>query len=1151
MYEPAASCDDEGMRETTSEASWQVSVLGGVRLVDPDGADVDPGPAKCQELLGALALSVDRAVSVDTLVDLLWGDDPPRTASKTLQTYVARLRKTLGHERVARVGAAYRLDVPDEWIDVRRFRAALADGDLERALDEWNGPPLAGLDANGLRPMVDGLVEEWLVAVEVVLERSVTSDPQFVIGRLTELTARHPFREGLWALLMQALYAGGRQADALAAYRRARHHLVEELGVEPGPRLQELESRILAQDGDLAAQLRTLGAASSIPTGTVTFAYSEIDGVAGLWADHRDATGLVIGRLEQIVRTLTAAHGGHEIVSGGDTFGGAFHRAGDAVDWATALQRAVRDEEWPAGLDVRVRVGLHTGDAEERSGSYYGPTAHIAAHLSSAGNGGQTLVSASTATLLTGVEIREVGHIYIEGLAGTQPVQQLGTAEHPPLRSRAAQLGNLPRSATPLLGRAELLRTVGEVFEASSLVTLVGPGGIGKTRLAIEVARTAGAGMSGGTWLAELADVTSGSDVARSVMELMEATELPGRPILESVVAALAGRELVLVLDNCEHVVDGAADLAEAIGLHCPSVRVIATSREGLGMNAEQLVAIGPLDVTGAAVELFEQRATSLDRSFDLDEWRESVEDICRRLDGVPLAIELAAARVRSLTPADMLARLDESFGLLSGGRRRSIERHRTLRATIHWSYDLLDASEQLLFCRLSIFAGSFDLAAAERVAAGDDLDAADVGRVLGDLVERSIVVSEAGAHGRRFRLLEMMRQFGAEELAAAGNTHLIADRHARFVVDEIAEIQQLLGGRDEVVGAARLEELWPNVRAAFEWAIARRDLPLAAELVGPLAPQSFLRRSMGELSEWAEQIAAMADPDETELVARSLLWCSLRRVMTQDRETFAEIDAQHGCPNHLLADLARTAVADDGTRTIEIGPAAIAELHRIGEHQIALLVELYIGGSLLHVGQLEEAETSLDELADRLRRSGPPTYLNWTLFMLGAIAEFRGHLELAQQRYDEMLTLAVPPNTNSANSILEARAVFRRGDHVRAYELLRRYVDDELRASNVSGAGLASLEFINMAIATGRFEHAALLAGYLDQSGILDVEGRGFHVLVADSIAAIDADPAAASVRAGVAAVDATPEWALTTIRDVLDDVLDSNFTPEHLTGN
>ncbi len=357
MQGNAASCDNGDVHEATSDSGWQVYLLGGVRLIDLDGQNVDPGPAKCQELLGALALSVDRAVSVDSLVDLLWGHDPPRTASKTLQTYVARLRKALGHERVVRVGSVYRLDLPDERIDVRRFRAALADGDLDRALEEWCGPPLAGLDAFGLRPMIDGFVEEWLGAVETVLERSVTSDPQFVIGRLTELTARHPFREGLWALLMQALYVAGRQADALAAYRRARHHLVEELGVEPGPRLRELELQILAHDDDLDALPQVLDAGASIPTGTVTFAYSEIEGIAGLWTDHGDVAGVVIARHEEIVRAVTTARSGHEIVSGGDTFGVAFHRVRDAVDWATMLQSAMLDEPWPGGLDVRVRSG--------------------------------------------------------------------------------------------------------------------------------------------------------------------------------------------------------------------------------------------------------------------------------------------------------------------------------------------------------------------------------------------------------------------------------------------------------------------------------------------------------------------------------------------------------------------------------------------------------------------------------------------------------------------------------------------------------------------------------------------------------------------------------------------------------------------------
>lgn len=389
MRDHAPNCDDEGMRQPTSGSRWQICVLGGVRLTDPDGRDVDPGPAKCQELLGALALSDDRAVSVDTLVDLLWGDDPPRTASKTLQTYVARLRKALGHERVARVGAAYRLDVPDEWIDVRRFRAAIEAGQLDQALEEWGGPPLAGLDASGLRPMIDGLVEEWLVAVEAALERTVTSDPQGAIGRLTELTARHPFREGLWALLMEALYVNGRQAEALSAYRRAREHLLEELGVEPGPRLQELEAQILAQDDQLTPRSRAASTRSSTPTGTVTFAYSELEHVADLWADHWGVAGVTIARHEEILRKVTAAQGGYEIVSGGDTFGAVFHRAGDAADWATTLHSAMRREPWPGGAQLRVRIGVHTGDAEERSGSYYGPAAHVAAQIASAGHGGR------------------------------------------------------------------------------------------------------------------------------------------------------------------------------------------------------------------------------------------------------------------------------------------------------------------------------------------------------------------------------------------------------------------------------------------------------------------------------------------------------------------------------------------------------------------------------------------------------------------------------------------------------------------------------------------------------------------------------------------------------------------------------------------
>ncbi len=1144
MHGTAPNCDDERMRPPTADPRWHICVLGGVHLTDPDGHDVDPGPAKCQELLGALALSGDRAVSVDTLVDLLWGEDPPRTAPKTLQTYVARLRKALGHDQVARVGAAYRLDVPDEWIDVRRFRAAVEAGDLDRALEEWGGPPLAGLEATGLRPMIDGLVEEWLVAVETALERTVTSDAQGAIGRLTELTARHPFREGLWALLMEALYVNGRQAEALAAYRRAREHLVEELGVEPGPRLQELEARILAQDDDLTQRPRAATTSPSAPTGTVTFAYSEIENVAALWSEHRDAAGAMIARHGELLRELTAHHQGHEIVSGADTFGAVFHRAADAAAWATMLHAAMRAEPWLDDAQLRVRIGLHTGDAEERSGSYYGPAAHVAVQIGSAGHGGQTLVSTTTASLLSGAELREVGQVRVDGQVAPQVVHQLGRGDHPPLRSATAPPGNLPRSPSPLLGRTELLQRVTGAMADSQLVTLVGPGGIGKTRLAIEVARAAGSGLTGGVWLVELADVISPEDVARTVADQLDATELPERSIVESVVEALRARELVLVLDNCEHVVEGAAELAESIGAHCPDVRIVATSREGLGVGSEQLVVVGPLDISGAAVDLFAQRATSLDQSFDLDASRSEVEDICRRLDGVPLAIELAAARIRSLSPADLLARLDDSFRLLGGGRRRSVGRHRTLRATIQWSYELLTPPEQLVFRRLAIFAGSFDLAAAERVVAGDELPLDDVGHLVGDLVERSMVVSEAGAHGRRFRLLEMMRQFGAEELAAAGDTDAMAARHADFVAAEIVEISELLGGRDEIVGAARLDELWPNVRAAFEWSVAQGDLELAVAIVGPLAPQSFVRRGMGEVEDWAERVAAMASPHDEETVARALLWCALHHIMTQDRKRFLAIDARYGSPDHILAKAARTGVTDDSSQAVEIGPLAAEELRRLGELQIADLMEIFVGGAFLGQGDLEAADAHLRDLADRLRRTGPPTFLNWTLFMLGSIADFHGDTELAHQVYDEVLAIPVPPQTNSANAVLEARAVFRRGERRRAYGLLRRFIDDELAVGNMSSAGLISLEFVNQAVATGRMEDAALLLGYLDQSGILDVDGRGFKLLISESVAAVDADAVASAVRASVREIEATAEWALDTIRGLLEDLIHQNST-------
>ena len=314
---------------------------------------------------------------------------------------------------------------------------------------------------------------------------------------------------------------------------------------------------------------------------------------------------------------------------------------------------------------------------------------------------------------------------------------QLDDGRHPPLHTEDSGRGNLPRRLDRIHGRDNDLDNIREALSLSPVVTLVGPGGIGKTRLALAV------GMSddavAGVWLVELARIASSNDVPRAVADVLDVKEGPGRSLLQSVVAALQARSALLVLDNCEHVIDGAAELVQAIARGCSNVRVLATSREALGVSGERLILVGPLDPAGSAVELFNERAEALSATFDAAASRSDVEQICRRLDGIPLAIELAAARTRTLAPSELVDRLGHRLQVLTGGLRTAPERHRTLRATIQWSYDLLEPAQQTLFQRLSVFAGPFTLEGAGTVGAGDIDD------LLQELVENG---------HRRFRTL-------------------------------------------------------------------------------------------------------------------------------------------------------------------------------------------------------------------------------------------------------------------------------------------------------------------------------------------------------------------------------------------------------------
>ena len=1122
----------------------QIRLLGGVEAATDEGEPIDIGPAKCQAVFAALALSVGAAVPVPRLVELVWGDDPPRTAGKTLQSYVTRLRKGLGPHSIERVGAAYRLAVDPASVDVQRFQQQVAAGDVDRALAEWSGSPIAGLDAPGLTGTVDGLVEQWLGAKEADLERLVNDDPATAVASLTELTVLHPFREGLWALLMTALYRDGRQADALGAYRRAREHLVEELGVEPGPRLRELETLVLGHDDRLGTAPAV--AATDVPTGTVTFGFSDIEGSSRLWANDRRRMSNAAARYDEIVRAITADHDGYIFASGGDSFGVAFHRAGDAALWAGDLQLAVGDERWPRGTEIRVRIGLHTGEAEERANDYFGPTINLAARIGAAGHGGQTLASNVTAALLGERDLHDLGSFRFDSIGADLHLFQLGEGDHPRLRTDDSRRGNLPRRAGQLYGRDDILDGIAHAMAASPVVTLVGPGGIGKTRLARAAAHLAAIDLPGGAWMVELADIAASSDVARAVAEVLDITHRPDRADrspLGSIVAHLESRQALLILDNCEHVVDGAARLAQAIASGCPAVTVLATSREGLGLSDEQLVVVGPLDPEGSAVELFAERARSNDPNFDIDAERDTVIEICRRLDGVPLAIELAAGRVRSLSPDDLVARLDDRLRLLTGGRRPNVERHRTLRATIQWSYDLLTLSERLLFERLSIFAASFDLAAAEVVAADDGLPIDQVDGLLGDLVERSMVMVESGAYGRRFRLLDMMRQFAAERLAEAGSSDQVAARHAEFVRNDVERLGILLAGNDEIEGSVRLAELWPNLRIAVDWALTVEDRELVIALLRPVALQGFVRRGLGEIAEWAERLLTITPADDEETIALCLLWAAMYYAMTQDREHIRQLIDDWGAPDHLFSRYAYLfGVEDDDFAALEAGPLVAAEMRRRGEESFARLVEMFTAAAVMTSGQFAEAQAEHEALADLFRAEGPPSFLNWTLYLLGASAAFQGNHERADRYWDEAAAVDVPPRTNSPNETLSARAAFRHGRREEAYRILGGHVDELVEADSMAAVALVAVEFVNMMTAIGRLYDAGVILGHFDATGVMGAEGPGLKLLLTDALETVAADPGAMAAREDAAATGLDEQGALAHMGRVLSELAEGD---------
>ena len=609
---------------------------------------------------------------------------------------------------------------------------------------------------------------------------------------------------------------------------------------------------------------------AEFPTGTVTFLFTDIEGSTAAWEHRPDSMRMALVLHDELLRSTISMHGGHVFSTRGDGFAVVFPRAEQAIRAAVGSQVVLARASWPDGLPLRVRMGVHTGETDERGGDYFGPAVNRAARVMDAANGAQILVSAATREVLRG-DIAQVERWVDLGFHDLrdvlEPVRLYRVDSHEftsdsrPPRSGNVYEGNLPTVALALFGRADDVESIVNELEHARVVTLTGVGGVGKTRLALEVGRAMQATGCGGVWFAALDTIDRPEALVSTLHSLLGIDGNSDRD-LSSLLAGLRVRETLLILDNCEHLLDAVSTVAAAISSTCPRARVLATSREPLGIDGERVRPVQPLgtDEDGAAVSMFQMRAEEAGASVDPVRDRKAIVQICQRLDGIPLAIELAAARTRSLRPAEIAHRLDDMFRLLTGGRRASTERHRTLRATLEWSYEVLTPSEQTLLARSAIFFGSFSLDAAEALTGTSDQPDEVIVDVLDRLVARSLVIPVDDGEETRFRLLEPVRQLAQQKLAASGEGDRLRQAHTDWYFELMVHLGELWRcGDDQLAWPIAAREL-PNLRASFDQLIESERIDDAERFVvaayGPIACQFDVAPEY----EWAPRARAI-DP--------------------------------------------------------------------------------------------------------------------------------------------------------------------------------------------------------------------------------------------------------------------------------------------------
>ena len=817
-------------------------------------------------------------------------------------------------------------------------------------------------------------------------------------------------------------------------------------------------------------------AVEAVPPGrTTTFLITDIEGSTRLWEEHRETMASALAAHDAILRAAVERAGGHVFKTTGDGLLAAFDHAPAAVVAALDGQQQLGRHAWPADTGpLLVRMAIHCGSAERRDGDYFGPTLNRAARLLAIGHGGQVLLSGATAGLVAddlpaGCELVDRGEHRLRDLDRAEHVHQLAgpglRLEFPPLRSIAPRDSHLPTQVTSFVGRTRELAEVRRLLGTSRLVTLVGVGGTGKTRLMLEAATSVADRYRDGVRLVELAPIGDAALVVPEILGALGTRPSPGQSALDAAVDFLRAKELLLLLDNCEHLVGAAADAAHRLLAACPGLSILATSREGLGVEGEAIFSVPSLGLPDAigmrpnraaevvdleraaasdAVRLFVERATATLPSFVLDaEGAPAVVEICRRLDGIPLALELAAARVNVLSVADIAQGLGDRFRLLTGGRRTAVPRQQTLQALIDWSWDLLDDADRRLLRRLSVFIGGWTLEAAAAVTADEPMPAEAAWRGLpatarlealdglGRLVDRSlVVVDRAGA--TRYRMLETIRQYANERLMAAGEVVTLRDRHLaafrRLALDGEAGLQ----GPDMVAWLAKLDPEADNLRTAHDWAF-ETHLEAALEMSVAMLPY-YRSRSVGadgiELLEraadlapsWLASFGPDPDPAHLALAARVLAGALLARSAytginpgEDARQGVIALARSSGDRLALMDALVASAVATlvSGSFLVPSDPSieAAEELAVVAESagRWDFVAMAEAGLAFPEVRRRPAAaEQRFDRAIEAARRSGNPYTIANLTQMRGRIAAYAGRLPEVRRWFTESIEIFI-----------------------------------------------------------------------------------------------------------------------------------------------